>query len=184
MEHGRAYDLPFDPNNPQRLGRMQVEEVGRKELRCTISFVVPSATREWVGTLLSRAGIPPIGLRRSRYRADQWNFSTLTQERGIPHWVAVPGKINQELLVQVQGRLIECRYCGQVEHRTYSCPHKQQTTRQSYAAMVDRQAMEERARKMLQQEKEKEQKRIELEEKKKKVDTEITVGRSLDRYDR
>ena len=59
FEHGRAFDLPFDPNNPQRLGRMQVEEVGRKELSCTISFVVPSATGEWVGTLLSRAGIPP-----------------------------------------------------------------------------------------------------------------------------
>ena len=58
LVHGKSYAMCFDPNNPERRGRMQVEEVSRTELRCTLSFVAPSATVECVGTLLEK-GNPP-----------------------------------------------------------------------------------------------------------------------------
>ena len=102
--------------------------MSRRELRCTLSFVAPSATVEWVGTLLERAGIPPISLQRSRNRADQWHFATVVQEALIPHYITVPGKITQSILVQVQGRLIECRHCGALDHRTYTCPQSRTVT--------------------------------------------------------
>ena len=159
---------------------MVVEEVSRRELRCTLSFVAPSATVEWVGTLLERAGIPPIGLQRSRNRADQWHFATVVQEALIPHYITVPGKITQSILVQVQGRLIECRHCGALDHRTYTCPQSRTVTN-NYAREMDRRAFEERRRQQAIErereiEREKERKEERRREEKRRTDKEIEEG--------
>ena len=142
FQHGKEYTISFQPNDPTKTGTIRIEDPRKKESRCTLSFVPPGVDREWVEKLIEEAGLNATDLSRSKYRADQWHFSSNTPTNQIPHYVYVKGKVSLNILLQVAGRLIECQQCGDTNHRTNNCPDVKEFRRIDYEKR--RQRKEER----------------------------------------
>ena len=133
FQHGNEYACTFDERDPDSIGRVRIEDCRIKETHVTISFVAPSAEHDYVEEALRLAKMQPIGLKRSRFRQDQWHFRTVLQREHIPHYLIIPMKsFCQEILVTIPGRWTECLHCATTEHRTNQCPREKETKRKEY----------------------------------------------------
>ena len=139
FEHGREYNISFQPNDPSRTGTIRIENPRKKESRCTLSFIPPGLNQEWVQTILEQAKIDATELTRSKFRADQWHFNTSKEINTIPHYLFVKGRTSLNILLQVAGRLIECQQCGETIHRTNQCPEVKEYRRTDYERRKQRQ---------------------------------------------
>ena len=133
FNHGEEFSCAFDDNDQNNLGKLRIEDCRITETNVSLSFVAPSAEESYVEEALRMAGMFPIGLRRSRYRQDQWHFRTTKERDSIPHYIIIPMKtFCQEILVTIPGRWSECMHCGTTEHRTNQCPREKERKRQEY----------------------------------------------------
>ena len=116
-------------------GMIRIENPKIEDHRVTLSFVPPAARMSWVEDTLHTAGINASGLTKSSYRADQWHFNTNLPIDRIPHYLLVTGRrMEFDILVQVAGRLIECKECGSIDHRTNNCPDIKAQKKREYLA--------------------------------------------------
>ena len=84
FRHGEEFSCAFDENDQRSIGTIRIEDCRITETNVSISFVAPSAEQDFVEEALRLAGMNPIGLRRSRYRQDQWHFRTTRREIVFP----------------------------------------------------------------------------------------------------
>ena len=142
--HGVERTVYFSTSQPEAAGTLRIENPMINEHRCTLSFVPPTATETWLKYILEAAGIKPTGLMRNKTRKDQWHFDSNTPLDIVPHYLHVTsGGMTFEVLLQVAGRLIECRTCGLVSHRSNKCPAMKEQKRQDYQARQNRRKEEE-----------------------------------------
>ena len=133
FNHGAEFQCAFDEREPDAIGTVRIEDCRVTETNVTLSFVAPSAEEDYVEEMCRLADLQPIGLRKSKHRADQWHFKTSTERDLIPHYIVVPSKnICQEILVTIPNRWSECLHCGTVNHRTNQCPQEKERRRREY----------------------------------------------------
>ena len=133
FNHGAEFQCAFDDRDPNAIGTVCIEDCRVTETNVTLSFVAPSAEHDYVEEMCRLANLQPIGLRKSKYRADQWHFKTSTERDAIPHYIVVPMKnLCQEILVTIPNRWSECLHCGTVQHRTNQCPQEKERRRREF----------------------------------------------------
>ena len=131
--HGAEYQCAFDNKDPNSTGSIRIEDCRVTETSVTLSFVAPTAQQDYVEEICRLAELQPIGLRRSKYREDQWHFKTSAEREAIPHYIVVPMRsFSQEILVTIPNRWTECLHCGTVNHRTNQCPQEKERKRREY----------------------------------------------------
>ena len=165
FSHGIELEIQFDDTDPTKKGKIRIEDPKIKDNRCTLSFVAPSASKQWVHRLLDQIGLQPINLFQGK-RKDMWHFATIVPMEDIPHYLTVEGdSFNQHILLQVFGRWIECFHCGSIDHRSNAC--KKENEKKKKIEEYKKQKDKEDEIKKTANQKEKEDKKKNKEEKEK-----------------
>ena len=151
FKHGVEKVKSFDGTTR---GTIRIENPKIAEHHVTLSFLPSAAKKTWVEDTIRRAGMNANGLTQSSYRSDQWHFNTNKKIDEIPHYLLVTGRrLEFDILVQVAGRLIECKECGSIEHRSNNCPITKEKKRNDYLARQQRKGTEKKKKRLKEEQK-------------------------------
>ena len=165
LKGGVSLKACFDPKDRSKEGKIDIDEVGEESTRFMLQFVPPGATHEYVEKLLKLAGIEPANLEKHPSRADYWRGTTKQSEAEIPHYITGNFSLSRApedkkaILVTVQGRLIDCYYCGDSSHWTHKCQEGKDMRISRYKEREDQKRRREERREAARQEYEDAQRR-------------------------
>ena len=165
LRGGVSFKAHFDPQDRSKEGQISIEEIGEDATRFMLQFVPPTATQEFVEKLLKLAGIESANLEKHPSRADLWRGSTKQTEAEIPHYITGNYSLSRApedkkaILVTVQGRLIDCYYCGDNGHWTHKCQEGRDMRMSRYKEREDQKRRKEERREAARQQYEDAQRR-------------------------